>query len=606
MRSYWRLLRFVKPHLAILGLATLCMAASTLFEGVSLGMFLSADRVFTASQRTIIPPQLPAWLQDLLRWFNQIPPETLLTGLAIVIPLLFFGKGVTTFLKEYLMNDVSQRVIRDLRQALFDKMMGLSANFFDRQSSGTLMSRITYDVGVLQNSITEGLAELIYQLLRISLFTAIVLTLNWQIALVALVLLPIITLPIVRVGSFMRKISRRTQQTMGELTTTLFETFSSIPIIQAYGVEAQAREKFTMHSQRFYKLAMKMTKRMTALSPMTELIGSVGGAFALWYIGRSVLAARLSLGMLIVCMGALLSLIRPFKRLSYIHSVNQQAVASADRIFEILDQAPQIMDRPHARVLPPFQREIRYERVAFEYNPATPVLQDIDLVIPAGEVVAFVGLSGVGKTTLVNLLPRFYDVTSGRITLDGTDLRDITVASLRRQIALVPQDITLFNDTIRNNIAVGRLDASVEDVMRAAQAAHAHDFICALPEGYDTSVGEAGGLLSGGQRQRLAIARAFLRNAPIVLLDEATSQLDAESEHLINDASAKLFRGRTVLLIAHRLSTVRFAHRIVVMHEGRIVDQGTHEALLSRNGLYRRFTELQFGTWQPRSDASPL
>lgn len=595
MKSYWRLLRFLKPHVGVFALAVGCMAACALFEGVSLGLFLSADRVFV-NQRVPVPPHLPAWLQGLLQRLNDLDPSTLLLGIVIAIPALFFAKGLTVFFKQYLMNDVSQRVIRDLRQTLFNKMTGLSASFFDRESSGQLLSRITYDVGVLQNSITEGLAELIYQLLRILVFASIVLTLNWQLAVVAAVLLPLITLPIVRIGAMLRKLSRRTQQMMGEMTNTLYETFTGIPVIQAYGVERQAREKFAAQSQRVYRLALKSNKRMTMLSPLTELIGALGAAFALWYIGREVLNQQLSLGMLVVCMGALLSLIHPFKRLSNVHSVNAQASAAADRIFEMVDLVPTIQDRPHARVLPPFQREIRYERVSFEYNAASPVLQDIDLTIRAGEVVAFVGLSGVGKTTLVNLLPRFYDVTTGRITVDGIDLRDATIASLRRQIALVPQETTLFNDTVRNNIALGWPSASVEDVVRAAQAANAHDFICGLPQGYDTVIGEAGGLLSGGQRQRLALSRAFVRNAPIVILDEATSQLDAESEQLVSTAIANLLRDRTVLLIAHRLSTVRHAHRIVMMHEGRIVDDGTHDELLTRNPLYRRLTELQFAT----------
>jgi subfamily B ATP-binding cassette protein MsbA len=357
-------------------------------------------------------------------------------------------------------------------------------------------------------------------------------------------------------------------------------------------MEQTVRMKFAADNGRFYRLTRKIQKRMNFLTPVTDVIGAVAAAVVFWVGGRAVLAQELTLGAFSAFLFAMMSLMRPFKRLAKLHTVNQQVLAAADRIFDVLDTQPTIQERPTAKALAPFRTEMTYDRVNFQYGDR-PILRGISLTIRRGETVALVGPSGGGKTTLANLLLRFYDPTSGRVLLDGVDIRHATLASLRGQIGVVTQATTLFHDTVRANLAAGRPEANLSDIIEAAKAANAHPFIQRLPKGYDTVIGERGETLSGGERQRLALARALLKNPAILLLDEATSQLDSESEHLITEALERLCQGRTVLLIAHRLSTVRLAHRIVVIQEGRIVEQGTHEDLLKHSVVYRRLCELQ-------------
>lgn len=592
MSTYVRLLRYLKPHLKVFGLAIACMAVSSLLSGIQLGaLFPLADRIVT-NRAIPVAAWFPEWLVGLVNWLNTIPPLSMLTMLAVVIPFLFLFKGLFEIWQSFYMNDASQRLIRDLRQALFDRLTGLSLDYHQNASTGTTMSRILYDTSIVQNSMTEGITDLVFQSFQVLVFLAIALVIDWKLSLIIAITVPLIALPISRVGRLLKKLSRESQKVMGELNSTVLESISGIQVIQAFLVEQAARLKFAQRNEQTYRLTRKTQKRIIALAPLTELVGATCGAFVFWYGGRQVISGAMTLGTFLAFLMAMLSLLRPIKRLARLHGINQQAIASAERIFEVLDTPSSVIEHAKARLLSPFHQEIVYEHVSFHYD-TQPALRDVSLTIHAGETIALVGPSGGGKTTLVNLLPRFYDARAGRIKIDGLDVKHVTLASLRGQIGLVTQQPFLFNDTVRANIALGKPEADLSEIVEAAKLASAHTFISRLPKGYDTVIGERGELLSGGERQRLTIARALLPNPRILIFDEATSQLDAQSEHLITEAMERLTKDRTVVIIAHRLSTVRLAHRIVLIQEGRIVEHGSHDELLQKSPLYRRFCELQ-------------
>ncbi len=603
MSTYLRLLRFLRPHAGVFALAVGCMLISSLLNGLQLGALIPlADRILT--DKTIpTPAWLPGWLEAFVRVLNDTPPNTLLIWFAVTIPFLFMLKGLFDFWQTFYVNDAGQRVLRDIRQQMFDKFTQLSMDYHTKHPTGTTMSRIVYDTGAIQNSITEGVYDLAFQGFQVLVFLVLAISISLKFAVIILLLAPLIALPMVTIGKMLKKLSQQTQHVMGQLNATILESIAGIQIVQAFSMEPWVRGKFAKASESYYRLNRKLQKRMNFLSPLTETVGAIGGALVFWYGGHAVLRGEMSLGTFFVFLGAILQLIRPLKRLSRLHSVNQQALAAAERIFEVLDQEPTVVEHPKARKLPPFHREISYEDVSFHYD-SQPVLRGINLKIPFGETLAIVGPSGAGKTTLAGLLPRFYDPTAGQVKIDGINIKHITLSSLRDQIGLVTQDTTLFNDTVRANLAAGKPGATVDEMVSAAKAASAHSFITRLPKGYDTVIGERGDLLSGGERQRLAIARALLRNPSILILDEATSQLDAESEHLIQEVMEKIRETRTVILIAHRLSTVRLAHRIVLVQEGRIVESGHHDELLHKSPLYRRFCELQLMHAGPKDASS--
>ncbi len=595
MREFFRLTRFLKPHLGIFVLAVVCMFASALFDGLQIAPAIPMiDNVFTGKEISIERP-LPAFLSRLIETINVLPRLELLKFIVLGFLGLFILKGVTVFVRQYLMTNVGQLLLRDVRNSLYAKYQYLSLDYYSKNKVGALVSRITYDVGVINNSIAQGLTDVFYQGFKITILLAIAIFINWGLFLISIVLFPFISIPILKISRALRKISTKTQEKMGEVTSTLYEGISGVRIVKTFSMENYEIDRFARANQGFYKISMKSAKRIIAISPITELVGAFAAMLVLYVGGRQIIQGTLSFGLFAAFMGAMFQCVQPFKRLSNLSAVMQQAQAAAKRIFEILDTPLDLQDRPEAIDLPEVREAIRFENVSFKYkDEKEEVLRDIELEVPVGTILAIVGPSGVGKTTLVNLIGRFYDVTGGRITIDGYDIRSLKLKSLREKIGIVTQEMFLFNDTVRANIAYGDIQAAPERIVQAARAAAADEFIRTLPQDYDTIIGDRGFRLSGGEKQRLAIARALLKNSPILILDEATSQLDSQSELLVQQALDKLMRGRTVFVIAHRLSTVRRADKIVVLDKGAITDCGTHEELMNKGGLYKELYQLQF------------
>ena len=515
-----------------------------------------------------------------------------------VIPLLLLGayvlKGFARYGQSYLMASVGERVIATVRRAVFVHIQRMPLSFFATLHSAELMSRVVADVNRLARMSSTVLVMAIRQIATIVSLLIVMFAREWLLTLIAVAVFPFVGVAVRQIGRRLYRINRRSQEKIAELNVLLHESFSGTKIIKAFGRERHEADRFDRVNGRLLDLSLKDHRTDEVTEPLMEILGAIGIMGALWYGGHQVISGAMTPGTFFSFTAAVALLYGPVRRLSRIANTVQQTTASLERVFEILDTPPAIDDRPGALRLPAFREAIRFERVTFKY-PAAEIttLRDIDLTIRKGEVIAFVGMSGAGKSTLMDLLPRFHDVTDGRLTIDGHDVRDVTQESLRALIGIVTQETFLFSDSIRYNIAYGRPDATPADIDRAARQAHAQDFIAACPEGYDTLVGERGVRLSGGQRQRLAIARAFLKDPPILILDEATSDLDAESEFMVQQALANLMQGRTVLLIAHRLATVRNADRIVVVHDGRLAEVGRHDELMARDGLYRRLYALQ-------------
>ncbi len=506
-----------------------------------------------------------------------------------MVPLIMVVRAVTSYLNTYFTSWVANRIITDIRQKVFEHLQRLSLDFYNRANVGDLISRITSDCQQAQSAITTVVNDIVrHPVTLITIATALLLK-DWKFSLAAVILAPLCILPIAIYGRKVRKSSRLHQESQGEIVSRLHENITGTRVVKAFHMEPYEAKKFWETSYRQFALQMRIVRSINILSPLIEIVASLGATAALLYAFQRGMRSgdfwELLLGIFF--------LYDPIKNLSKLHTTIQKSLASTDRVLSILDTAPSIAEVPAARSLPPIREAIELRDVSFRYD-AKWVLQNVSLRIPHGKTVALVGPSGAGKTTLLNLLPRFYDPTRGRVLVDGADLREVSLLSLRRQLALVSQDTVLFNDTIRNNILYGRMEAADSEVFEAARRAHAHDFVLQQPDGYDTVVGDKGVKLSGGQKQRLAIARAILKNPAILLLDEATSALDTESERLVQQALDELIRGRTVVVIAHRLSTIQRADLIVVLDGGRIVEHGAHVELLAQDKLYRRLHDLQF------------
>lgn len=570
MDIFKRLLQLAKPHGAKFILAMFCMLiVGAMTSSLAFLVKPAMDEIFLKKN------------VDMLIW---IP---------VIVILIYFIKGICNYTQTILMSFIGQRVVADLRNKLYKQIQLQSLSFFTKNPTGLLMSRITNDVGSIQGAVSEALTSLMKDTFTILCLMFVVLYRDWQLGIIAMLVFPLTAYPIAKFGKKMRSIATRTQVTMGSLTTLLQETISGTRIVKAFSMEEYENQRFARENEHLFKLALKSVSVSAVSSPFMEFLGGLGIATIIFYGGYQVIKGISTPGTFFSFLTALFMLYDPVRKLTNVNNTIQQGIAGAKRVFGIIDIVPDIRNSVTATDLPKISTGIDIQNVTFAYEE-TPVLKNINLSIKAGEVVAFVGMSGGGKTTLVNLIPRFYDVTEGRILIDGSDIREVTIESLRGQIAIVTQQTILFNDTVRNNIAYGNIEETEENIIQAAKAANAHDFIMNLPDGYDTVIGEQGAKLSGGERQRISIARALLKDAPILILDEATSSLDTEAEIEVQDALENLMKGRTTLIIAHRLSTIRNAHRIIVLANGEIMEEGTHESLMEKRREYFRFYTMQF------------
>lgn len=530
--------------------------------------------------------------------------ESMLRLMPILIMVIYILRGAGMYGQDFLMHYVGETIIKRLRSSLYDRITDLPLAFFHSQKTGGLMSRITYDVNIIKTMISQAITGALRDVFTILGLLGVIFYRDWKLALIAIVVLPVAFFPVVEFGRRVRRFSTRSQESMADLNAFLHETFSGNKIVKAFGMEPVEKQSFYKKNHRVFRFEVKSFRAKALTSPVMEVMGGIGIALVIWYGGYGVIKGDSTPGTFFSFMTAVMMLYPPVKKLSKLNNTVQRGLAAADRIFEILETESDIKD-PHRPVsVSGGMHRIDFEKVSFAYELGEPVLTDIDLSVAPGEILAIVGASGGGKTTLVNLIPRFYDVTAGAVRIDGTDIRDMAVSELRSEIAIVTQEPILFNDTVRANIAYGSLDATDSEIEKAAEQAYILGFIQGLPKGFDTVIGELGSRLSGGEKQRMCIARALLKNAPILILDEATASLDTESERLVQKALENLMAGRTSFVIAHRLSTIHYAHRIIVVSDGRIVEQGTHAELIGREGEYYNLHRMQFADNRPE-DAPP-
>ena len=601
MKRLWRLLRYARPYL-LYSLASVVLMATV--GAMAAFRILLVKPIFDNVLRPEAPPGLVL--------IFQIPHTSLVINLQRFIPAYFhnawtvvavalvgsaFIKSICDYAGTYLVNRAGFGMITDLRNDLYDSVLRRSVAFFQKNSTGTLLSTLINDIERVQNAMSSVLGECLQQVFTLVFTVVAVAIVGGRLAWVLLLFVPVVVSSARRIGRSVRITTRRGQDKLAEIQNILHETITGNGIVKAFGMEVWEMRRFRRAASRLLHANLKSVRVQAISSPLMDLIASCAIALLL-YLGRiRIQQQAMTAGSFITFLIAVFTLYDPVRKLAGFYNSFQQALGASEEIFKFMDAQDDVLEKKRAFVLRGFSESIRFDHVGFAYSTdegTKQVLDDINLEVQRGEVIAFVGPSGAGKSTLVNLLPRFFDVNEGRITIDGHDLRDVTIASLREQIGKVTQETILFNDTVRNNIAYGQPDVPMALVEEAAKMALAHDFILRMPEGYNTRIGEKGVRLSGGERQRLAIARAILKNAPILVLDEATSALDTESEHFVQVALANLMQGRTVFVIAHRLSTVRRANRIVVIERGQIVEVGTHEELLVHSGSYRRLYDMQF------------
>ncbi|HXV13823.1 MAG TPA: ABC transporter ATP-binding protein [Candidatus Krumholzibacteria bacterium] len=609
MSTYRRLLAYVRPYwprMLVLSL-TIMMFAS--LSGVSLTLIPPFLRVIL--ERDAPAPSLPGETSEGLPlprfveetrvevkgafegWMYAGDADERLARFIWLLIALMIAKNIFGYVQTYMTEYLEQRVLYRIRRDVYAHILDLPLSYFDRERAGHLISKVTNDVSMLRGAVIGVAASVLRNALMTLLALTILLTVSWRLTLLVLCVVPLNVLLINWVGKKLKRRSRRAQEGMADMTASLEETIAGVRVVKAFDTRSHEQERFGRHSYRHMMHYIRMQMYGALSAPTSELLGTVSFAIVLWYGGQRVITGGLPAENLVMFVAAMLFVVSPLKNLSRLSTVVQQANASAQRVFDLLDVA-----KEHAvegRGVAAFENEVRFENVSFEYVAGEPVLREVSFVAKKGEVVAIVGSSGAGKTTLVDLIPRFYPPTAGRVTIDGVDTRDVSLSSLRALMGIVTQETILFNDSIYNNIAYGSPNATQEEIERAARAANAHDFIVEFPDGYDTVVGDRGAQLSGGQRQRIAIARAILRDPAILIFDEATSALDSESERLVQEAMERLFAGRTTFVIAHRLSTIRHADKILVLERGRLTEHGTHAELMTKNGTYHRLYQLQFG-----------
>jgi subfamily B ATP-binding cassette protein MsbA len=600
MRVLWRIVGYLKPYLGRMVAAALMLALS----GILMAAVVATMKPLINEVLLQKPPEVLASDQgpDILRTVREWLPldrmsawtkQQTFVQVPVLIVLVFFVRSVFLYFGQYYTTKAGACVIRDLRNDLYSSVIFQSLRFFQENSSGLILSRILNDVQRLQKISTTALADLIRVGTMVPAIVLVILWYDWRMALFAAVALPVLALPMVKLSKKLRKASTRSQESMADLAGVVSESVNGAKVVQGFGMERFEIGRLGKALHRMLRADLK-AGRAGALAPsLMELFGAIAAAVLIYLAGYFISQKSLDPGNFATVLTGLTLLQMSARRLNTINVDVQQALAAAERVFQMIDRECEIQDAEDARELPPFRERIAFEKVDFSYGDDT-VLREIDLVLEKGEAVALVGASGSGKSTLANLIPRFFDPTSGRITIDGHDLREVTLRSLRSQIGLVTQETVLFDDTVRNNIAYGREEIPLERVREVAAAAYADGFIRELPDGYDTRLGEKGARLSMGQRQRLTIARALLKDPPILILDEATSALDSESEAEVQKALEVLMEGRTSIIIAHRLATVQRADRILVLDRGGIVEEGTHAELLRKGGAYARLHELQF------------
>lgn len=571
MKNYMRLLAYIKPYTRRLALAVVCI-------------------IMAAGANLYLPWIIKDMIDDVLMSKDMVMLNLIAVGILVVM----FTRGVFYYGQSYLVSYVGQRVIIDVRSVLFRKFQRMPLSYYDKQQTGTVMSYITNDVAVMQSAIVDNLIELVTESSILIGSLAMMVYLDWKLSLLTLMTIPLVGFAMKVFGRKLKSSSTVIQERVAEITSLLQESISAIRVVKSFVRESYEIKRFEEQNWRNFQAAMKNVKLSSLLTPTVEFLAAIAVTFIVWFGGYEVVNGVITAGELVAFLTYAVNLANPVKRLSRVYAAIQKAMAAADRVFNIMDLEEKITDVPGAKPLPPIKGKVEFKDITFSYKEGQPALQHISLKAEPGQMIALVGPSGSGKSTIANLIPRFYDVDSGVITIDDHDIRQVTADSLREQIGLVPQETMLFSTSVMENIRYGRLEATDEEVIEAAKAANAEEFIKELPEGYDTKLGERGLNLSGGQRQRLAIARAILKNPRVLILDEATSALDTESEKIVQDALDNLMVGRTSFVIAHRLSTIFNADQIFVVENGHLREHGTHEELLAASGLYSNLYNIQF------------
>ena len=571
MKQYLRLLEHLRPYKFRLCVAAICTAL--------------------ASAGTVV---LPWIIKDLVDQVLSEKDAEKLTYIALSVVVIFLFRGFFFYGQSYLISYVGQRVVIDIRREVFKKIQRLSMAFYDKNKTGTIMSYVTNDVNALQTGLVDNIVEMITESVILIASIVAMIYLDWKLFLFSLCTFPVVIMFIDFFGKKIRASGSRIQGATADLTSILQEVVSSARVIKSFVREAYEIDRFEAQNMHNFRAQMKYVKLSATLTPTIEFVAAIGVTMILWFGGNSVIDGDITAGALVAFLTYAVNISNPIKRLSKVIANIQRALAAADRVFDVLDLPELIQNKPKAQLLPHVKGNVSFNNVSFAYNTDEPILDNVSFSATPGQVVALVGPSGAGKSTVASLLPRFYDVTGGSIVIDGLDIREVTMESLREQVGIVPQETMLFNGSVYDNILYGRLDATEEEVMAASKAANAHNFITELPNGYDTQLGDRGVNISGGQRQRIAIARAILKNPQILILDEATSALDTESERVVQEALDRLMVGRTSFVIAHRLSTIKNADKILVMEKGKIVEEGNHDELMAKDGLYAHLYQIQY------------